>query len=48
MRLGIANAQKPEELQQIIRQESHYEIAWLAREGKEVVTRCAIDTPDLI
>jgi two-component system response regulator WspF len=48
MRLGIANAQKLEELPQIIRQASHYEIAWLAREGKEVVTRCAIDTPDLI
>lgn len=50
MRIAIVNnmVMAVEALKQVLMTVPGYEIAWIARDGAEAVTRCARDTPDLI
>jgi two-component system, chemotaxis family, response regulator WspF len=50
MRIAIVNnmVMAVEALKQVLMTVPGYEIAWIARDGAEALTRCARDTPDLI
>ncbi|MBE9503887.1 MAG: chemotaxis response regulator protein-glutamate methylesterase [Proteobacteria bacterium] len=50
MRIAIVNDMKMavEVMRRIITTVQGYEVAWIAKDGKEAVSRCADDVPDLI
>ena len=50
MRIAIVNDMKMavEVMRRIITTAQGYDVAWIARDGKEAVSRCADDVPDLI
>src|SRR4051812_12803351 len=50
MRIGIVNdvATAVESIRRVVRTVPSYEVAWVARDGVEAVSRSAQDTPDLI
>ena len=50
MRIAIVNdvLMAVEALRRIVTSVPDYQVAWMARDGAEAVTKCALDTPDVI
>lgn len=48
MRIAIAHPNRTSQLRDVISEAPEYDIAWIARDGLEAVTRSQVDPPDLL